>query len=197
MEWKVRLPPSGTWDLPQQGEDVPGLGERRGSPAHHFHAERRERWRGAVDGLGTVMRKELRSWHDSSRGSRPSRNRLLSPGTVVDSLERGVNQGRTPWVPHLLSHQSRNHRTSLSSHQTPQDIGQTGLQECLRRTQAPGMMHLGTVPTNVPFKIRGIHGEHSDSAGGVYDISNKVRQLSRRISILKLRLAWVSPSSRQ
>lgn len=25
------------------------------------------------------------------------------------------------------------------------------------------------------FKIRGIHGEHSESAGGVYDISNKAR----------------------
>jgi hypothetical protein len=30
----------GTRDLPQCAEDIPGLGERRGPFAHHFHAKR-------------------------------------------------------------------------------------------------------------------------------------------------------------
>jgi len=83
-----------TRHLPQQEQDVLGLGERRGSLAYHFHAERRQCWPGA---------------------------RASDQGCEVDREQGAILARRTSRLAHILSNQSGHNSSRIGPHQAAED----------------------------------------------------------------------------
>jgi len=91
---RVPLLADRTRHLPQQEQDVLGLGERRGSLAYHFHAERRQCWPGA---------------------------RASDQGCEVDREQGAILARRTSRLAHILSNQSGHNSSRIGPHQAAED----------------------------------------------------------------------------
>jgi hypothetical protein len=87
--------------------------------------------------------------------------------------------------PLLIWHFKGNYHPRFGAHQIAEDQCQAGLQEVRKKSShilgqkksshISPFTHFCSICDSLKLQIRGIHGEHSETEGGVYDISNKAR----------------------
>lgn len=80
----------------------------------------------------------------------------------------------------ILSNQFGLNCPRVCSHQVAKGLGSKGFQGLsLNIFDEPD--HAQDICEKLNLQVRGIHGEHSESEGGVFDISNKAR-LGKKLS---------------
>jgi protein-arginine kinase len=90
-------------------------------------------------------------------------------GKILDRLNRGVKavESQVPF--------SRDERLGWLTF-CPTNLGSTVRASVhIRLPKLSARKDFKEICENLKLQVRGIHGEHSDSKGGIYDISNKSR----------------------